>query len=34
VGVITHVAELADRAPVRFVVTKTGTSSTIRREGP
>ena len=32
VGVITHVAELAERAPVRFVVTRTGTTSTIVKE--
>ncbi len=32
VGVITHVGELADRVPVRFVVTRTGTTSTIVRE--
>jgi DNA repair protein SbcC/Rad50 len=32
VGVITHVAELAERAPVRFVVSRTGTSSSIRKE--
>jgi exonuclease SbcC len=32
VGVITHVAELADRVPVRFVVNRTGTTSTIVKE--
>jgi DNA repair protein SbcC/Rad50 len=32
VGVITHVAELADRAPVRFVVNRSGTTSTIVKE--
>jgi exonuclease SbcC len=32
VGVITHVSELAERAPVRFVVSRSGTSSTIVRE--
>jgi exonuclease SbcC len=32
VGVITHVAELAERAPVRFVVSRTGTTSTIVKE--
>ncbi len=32
VGVITHVAELADRAPVRFLVNRTGSTSTIRKE--
>jgi DNA repair protein SbcC/Rad50 len=32
VGVITHVTELAERVPVRFVVSRTGTTSTIVRE--
>jgi DNA repair exonuclease SbcCD ATPase subunit len=32
VGVITHVGELAERAPVRFVVSRSGTSSAIVRE--
>ena len=32
VGVITHVGELAERAPVRFVVNRTGTTSTIVKE--
>ena len=32
VGVITHVAELAERVPVRFVVNRTGTTSTIVKE--
>jgi DNA repair protein SbcC/Rad50 len=32
VGVITHVAELAERVPVRFVVSRTGATSTIVRE--
>ncbi len=32
VGVITHVAELAERVPVRFVVSRTGTTSAIVRE--
>jgi exonuclease SbcC len=32
IGIITHVPALADRAPVRFVVARTGTSSTLRRE--
>ena len=32
VGVITHVSELAERAPVRFVVSRSGTTSTIVRE--
>ena len=32
VGVITHVAELAERVPVRFIVNRTGTTSTIVKE--
>jgi exonuclease SbcC len=32
VGVITHVAELASKAPVRFVVQRTGGTSTISKE--
>jgi DNA repair protein SbcC/Rad50 len=32
VGVITHVSELAERAPVRFVVSRTGTTSSIVRD--
>jgi len=32
VGVITHVSELAERVPVRFVVNRTGTTSTITKE--
>jgi exonuclease SbcC len=32
VGVITHVAELAERVPIRFVVSRTGTTSTIVKE--
>ena len=32
VGVITHVPELAERVPVRFVVSRTGTTSAIVRE--
>ena len=32
VGVITHVPTLAERVPVRFVVSRTGTTSTIVRE--
>ena len=32
VGIITHVAELAERVPVRFVVSRTGTTSAIVRE--
>jgi exonuclease SbcC len=32
VGIITHVAALAQRVPVRFVVSRTGTGSTLSRE--
>jgi DNA repair protein SbcC/Rad50 len=32
VGVVTHVSELAERVPVRFVVNRTGTTSTIVKE--
>ena len=32
VGVITHVAALAERVPVRFVVSHTGGTSTLRKE--
>jgi DNA repair protein SbcC/Rad50 len=32
VGVITHVSELAERAPVRFVVSRTGTTSSIVKD--
>lgn len=32
VGVITHVTELADRVPVRFVVRRSGTTSTLVKE--
>jgi exonuclease SbcC len=32
VGVITHVPALAERVPVRFMVSRTGTTSTITRE--
>ncbi|MGB6455254.1 MAG: SMC family ATPase, partial [Streptosporangiaceae bacterium] len=32
VGVITHVPELAERVPVRFVVSRAGTTSSIVRE--
>jgi DNA repair protein SbcC/Rad50 len=32
VGVITHVAELAERVPVRFMVSRSGTTSTIVKE--
>jgi DNA repair exonuclease SbcCD ATPase subunit len=34
VGLITHVAALAERVPVRFVVSRDGATSTLRREGP
>ncbi|HCU94583.1 MAG TPA: chromosome segregation protein SMC [Actinobacteria bacterium] len=34
IGIITHVPALAERAPVRFVVSKTGTGSTLRKERP
>ncbi len=33
IGIITHVPALAERAPVRFVVSRAGTTSTLRREG-
>jgi exonuclease SbcC len=33
VGVITHVAALAERVPVRFVVTRDGNGSHIEQEG-
>ena len=33
VGVVTHVAELADRVPVRFRVTRNARTSVITREG-
>jgi exonuclease SbcC len=32
VGVITHVPALAERVPVRFVVSHTGGTSTLRKE--
>jgi exonuclease SbcC len=32
VGIITHVPALAERVPVRFVVSRTGTSSALRKE--
>jgi DNA repair protein SbcC/Rad50 len=32
VGVITHVSELAERVPVRYVVSRSGTTSTVVRE--
>ena len=34
VGVVTHVAALADRVPVRFVVSRNARTSTVTREGP
>ena len=34
VGVITHVAALAERVPVRFVVSRNARTSTVTREGP
>ena len=33
IGIITHVPALAERVPVRFVVSRAGTTSTLRREG-
>jgi exonuclease SbcC len=33
VGLVTHVAELAERVPVRFRVTRNARTSTITREG-
>jgi hypothetical protein len=33
VGVVTHVAALAERVPVRFRVSRNARSSTITREG-
>ena len=32
IGIITHVSALAERAPVRFVVSRAGTTSTLRKE--
>ena len=32
IGIITHVAALAERAPVRFVVSHTGATSALRKE--
>jgi DNA repair protein SbcC/Rad50 len=32
IGIITHVPALADRVPVRFVVSRTATTSTLRKE--
>ena len=34
VGVITHVAALAERVPVRFVVSRNARTSGVIREGP
>ncbi len=33
IGVVTHVPALAERVPVRFVVSRAGATSTLRREG-
>jgi exonuclease SbcC len=33
IGIITHVPALAERVPVRFVVSRAGTTTTLRREG-
>jgi DNA repair protein SbcC/Rad50 len=33
IGIITHVPALAERVPVRFVVSRAGTTSTVRKEG-
>ena len=33
IGIITHVPALAERVPVRFVVSRAGSTSTVRREG-
>ena len=33
IGIVTHVPALAERVPVRFVVSRAGTTSTVRREG-
>ena len=33
VGVITHVAALAERVPVRFVVSRNARTSSVTREG-
>jgi exonuclease SbcC len=32
IGIITHVPALAERVPVRFVVSRTGSTSTLRKE--
>jgi len=32
VGIVTHVAALAERVPIRFVVSRTGATSTLREE--
>ena len=34
VGLVTHVAALAERVPVRFVVSRDGATSALHREGP
>jgi len=34
VGLVTHVPALAERVPVRFVVSRDGATSALRREGP
>jgi exonuclease SbcC len=34
IGIITHVSDLADRAGTRFVVSRTATTSTLRKESP
>jgi exonuclease SbcC len=33
IGIVTHVPALAERVPVRFVVSRAGNTSTLRREG-
>jgi exonuclease SbcC len=33
IGIITHVPALAERVPIRFVVSRAGTTSTLRKEG-
>jgi DNA repair exonuclease SbcCD ATPase subunit len=33
IGIITHVAALAERVPVRFIVSHTGATSTLCKEG-
>jgi DNA repair protein SbcC/Rad50 len=32
IGIITHVPALAERVPVRFVISRTGATSTLRKE--